>query len=292
MSLSSHLQSREFLQSLPEMPRDKLRDYIFSRGCAWFDSHQEDSDTIRKNCACLGMNCDSGVVREIQHHILLHYFEKFLLFSMTPQQVHSYLTQRVALPDDIAILKKSLAKKTGVLVAVCHFGAVELIGPSLAAAGIPCTGTLRFATGMLSEATRQKALQLAQSGLFADIRFIEIGAGPGAASLEMAAVLRRGGLLLAVFDEPTPYNIEVTLGGHRIMGGAGIDRLAAFMNNNLTVVSACMIRTGDETYKLLLSEHDGSNGGLIQSLYGHFERVCLPLFPQWYFLHEEIPFVK
>jgi lauroyl/myristoyl acyltransferase len=274
------------------MPREKVRDYVFSRGAAWFDTHHEDSELIRKNCAGLGLACDSVVVKEIQRHILLHYFEKFLLFSMTPQQAHAYLTQRVVLPDEIGILRKSLAEKKSVLVAVCHFGAVELIGPSLAAAGIPCTGTLRFATGMLSEATRQKAQQLTQSGLFADLRFVEIGTGPSAASLEMAAVLRRGGLLLAVFDEPTPYNIEVTLGGRRIMGGAGLDKLAAFMNNNLTVVSACMIRTGDETYKLLLSEHDGGKNGLIQSLYGHFERVCLPLFPQWYFLHEEIPFVK
>jgi lauroyl/myristoyl acyltransferase len=295
MTLSSQLQSADFMRALPTLSREQLRDHIFLQGQAWFGCHPEESDTIRKNCTAMGAACDDSLVKDIQHHILLHYFEKLLPFSMTPKQFHAYLTQRVSLPPEISILSKSIAEKRGVLLAVCHFGAIELIGPCLAALGIPFTSTLRFATKTLSVAARQKAGELSGSGLFADIQFIEIGAAASATSLEMAAVLRRGGLLCAVFDEPTRYGTEVTLFGQRISGGAGIDRLAAFMNNSVTIAAAFMTRTGDETYTLHLSDLtiSGTGKDLIQTLYGTLEAVCLrPRLSQWYFLHEEIPFVK
>jgi lauroyl/myristoyl acyltransferase len=295
MTLSSHLQSEVFMRSLPTLSREQLRQHIFAQGQSWFSSHAEESDTIRKNCAVMGARCDDLLVKDIQQNILLHYYEKLLPFSMTPQQFHAYLTQRVSLPPEIGILSKSIAEKRGVLLAVCHFGAIELIGPCLAALGIPFTSTLRFATKTLSVAARHKAGELSGSGLFADIQFIEIGAAASATSLEMAAVLRRSGLLCSVFDEPTRYGTEVTLLGTKIRGGAGIDKLAAFMNNDVAVVAAFMTRTGDETYTLHLSDLTSSGTGkdLIQTLYRTLEAVCLrPRLSQWYFLHEEIPFVK
>jgi lauroyl/myristoyl acyltransferase len=291
MTLSSYLQSRELMASLPGISRDQLRDHIFTQGSLWFDNHHEETDAIRKNCTELSIGCDDNLIKDIRHHMLLHYYEKLLPFCMTPQQLHEYLTQRVVLPEETGILRKSLAEKKGVLLAVCHFGAVELIGPSLAAQGISFTGTLRFATGTLSEAARSKAGQLAQSGLFADLRFIEIGAGPPAASLEMAAVLRRGELLCAVFDEPARYGAEVTLLNRRILGNAGLEKLVAFMNGAVTVVTAFMIRTKDETYELRCEELESTPAGLTQRMFGAFERECLPSLPQWYFLHEDIPFV-
>jgi lauroyl/myristoyl acyltransferase len=292
MKLSSHLQSTEFMRSLPGISREQLRNHILSEGSAWFSSHEEEADTIRKNCEGFGIPCNIDLIKEIQHHILLHYYEKLLPFCLTPEQFHSYLTERVVLPKEISTIKTNLAVKKSVLLAVSHFGAVELIGSSLAASGIPFTGTLRFATGTLSKAARQKAKELSESGLFADIQLIEIGAPSSSASLEMAAVLRRGGLLLAVFDEPTRYSTDVSLHGRRIRGGAGLDKLVAFMNGAVSVVVACMIRTDNETYKLHISELDSGSNGLIQSIYNDFEQVCLPLLPQWYLLHEEISFVK
>jgi lauroyl/myristoyl acyltransferase len=211
---------------------------------------------------------------------------------MTPEQFKDYLTQRVTSPDEISILEKSLVGKKGVLLSVCHFGAVEMIGPFLAAQGIPFTGTVRFATGALSDAARLKAEQLSRSGLFANIKLIEIGAGSSAASLEMAAVLRRGELLCTVFDEPTRYGIEVSFRGQRILGGAGLEKLVAFMNGAVTVMSAFMIRTDNERYELRLSDIGSATEGLTQRMFGAFERQCLRHLFQWYFLHEEISFVK
>jgi len=291
MTLCSHLQSREFMESLPGISRDQLRSHIFTHGALWFDNHHEETDTIRKNCTSLGIGCDDNLIKEIQRHILLHYYEKLLPFSETPEQFKAYLIHRVKLPKEINVLKKSLGGKKGVLLAVCHFGAVELIGPCLAAQGIPFTGTLRFATGALSQAARQKAKQLSESGLFAELQFIEIGAGPSAASLEMAAVLRRGGLLCAVFDEPARLGVDVSLLDRRILGGSGLEKLVAFMNGAVTVVTAFMIRTEDETYELRLSELESASEGLTQRMFGAFERECLPMLPQWYFLHEDISFV-
>lgn len=292
MTFSSHLQSKEFMESLPGISREQLRDHIFAHGALWFNDHHEETDAIRKNCTALGIGCDAGFIKDVQRHVLLHYYEKLLPFSMTPEQFKAYLSQRVVLPKEINLVKKSLGEKKGVLIAVCHFGAVELIGPSLAAQGIPFTGTLRFATGALSEAARSKAGRLAQSGLFAALRFIEIGNGPSAASLDMAAVLRRGELLCAVFDEPARYGAEVTLLNRRILGNAGLEKLVAFMNGAVTVMTAFMVRTHDEAYELRLAELASDPEGLTQRMFGAFEKECLPLLPQWYFLHEEISFVK
>ena len=292
MTLSSHLQSREFLESLPGISRDELRDHIFEQGAVWFENHHDETDTIGKNCSALGIGCDASLIKDIQRHILLHYYEKLLPFSMTPEQFKEYLSQRVVLPGENRVLKKSLGDKKGVLLSVCHFGAVELIGPSLAAQGIPFTGTLRFATVALSDAARSKAGQLTKSGLFADLKFIEIGAGPSASSLEMAAVLRRGELLCTVFDEPARHGVEVSLFGRRVLGNAGLEKLVAFMNGAVTVVTAFMIRTKDETYEFRCAELKSAPEGLTQRMFGTFERECLPYLSQWYFLHEDIPFVK
>jgi lauroyl/myristoyl acyltransferase len=292
MRFSSHLQSKEFMESLPGISREQLRDHIFTQGASWFDNHHEETDTIRKNCTALGIGCDDNFIRAVQSNILLHYYEKLLPLCMTPPQLHDYLTKRVLLPKEIHLLKKSLKEEKGVLLASCHFGAVELIAPSLAAQGIPFTGTLRFATGTLSEAARNKAGQLTQSGLFANLRLIEIGNGPSAASLEMAAVLRRGELLCAVIDEPARYGVEVNVCGRRVLGNAGLEKLVAFMNGAVTVVTAFMIRTENETYELRLTELDSASAGLTQRMFDAFEKECLPLLPQWYFLHEEISFVK
>jgi lauroyl/myristoyl acyltransferase len=292
MTFSSHLQSKEFMESLPGISRDQLREHIFAQGEVWFDKHQEEADIIRRNCKTLTIDVNEELVKDIQCHVLLHYYEKLLPFCMTPRQLHEYLVQRVLLPKEIGLLKKSLGEKKGVLLSVCHYGAVELIGPSLAAQGIPFTGTLRFATAALSEAARGKARQLAASGLFADLGFIEIGTGPTAASLEMAAVLRRGKLLCAVFDEPARLGVEVSVLDRRILGNAGIEKLVAFMNGAVTVMAAFMIRTGNETYELHLSELASASVGLTQRMFATFERECRSELSQWYLLHEEISFVK
>jgi lauroyl/myristoyl acyltransferase len=291
MSLSSHLQSKEFIASLPELSREQLRSHILSRGAAWFDYHREETVIIEKNCSALGLACSGTLIKDIQHHLLLHYYEKLLPFCMTPGQFKEYLYERIAVTKELNLLAKSLGDKKGVLLSVCHFGAVELIGPCLAVRGIPFTGTLRFKTGVLSEAARQKAAQLSRSGLFAELKLIEIG-GPSAASLEMAAALRRGELLCTVFDEPTRNGIEVDFFNRKILGNGGLEKLVAFMSGAITVVAAFMIRRENETYDLFLSDLGSGSESLTQRMFDALGRQCGPALSQWYFLHEAISFVN
>lgn len=201
MNLSSFFQTPEFLASLPAAGRKELRGHILSKGNEWFEAHPGESSIIEKNLAAFGMSHDPAFLDNVKTNVLLHYYEKLLPLCLSPQEYRDYLMERVTMPKEFTDLKKSALENSGVLCAVCHFGAVELIGPALAAAGLSFTGALRFSTKHLSEAVRERSDRLAATGLFAPMGFVEIGGANPAAALDMAAVLRRGGMLLAVFDE-------------------------------------------------------------------------------------------
>jgi lauroyl/myristoyl acyltransferase len=290
MTLSSFLLTSDFFESLPHKSIDELRSYIITKGEEWFDSCPEEAVVIKKNLQRFGIPHDNALVWQVQTHVLLHYYEKLLPFCLQPRDFHRYLMERVAMPPELAALKVCCGRGTGVVLAVCHFGAVECIGPALAAHGLGLTGSLRFSTRELSSAARGRSAELAVTGLFAPMEFIEIG-GEQPAALEMAAVLRKGGMLLAVFDEKTNYSVPVSLFKKQVWGGAGLDRLVRLAQAGAAVWSAFAIRNDNETYEVRLSEHSGTGPQLVQSLYHNLEAVCAARCAQWYFLHEEIPFV-
>ncbi|HUI93060.1 MAG TPA: hypothetical protein VLX68_12505 [Chitinivibrionales bacterium] len=292
MNLSSFLLSPELFESLPHKSLEELRSYILTKGEEWFDGCPEEAVVIKKNLTRLGVPHDNALVWQVQTHVLLHYYEKLLPFCLAPRDFHGYLMERVAMPPEFAALKADLGRGNGVVLAVCHFGAVECLGPALAARGMGITGALRFSTMQLSTTTADRAAELAASGLFAPVHFIEIGSGQSRVALDMAAVLRRGEMLLAVFDEKTNYSVPVSLFGKQVLGGAGLDRLVRFAREGSAVWSAFVVRSDSESYEVRLRRHKGDGPELIQSLYNGLEAVCAPHCAQWYFLHEEIPFVK
>jgi lauroyl/myristoyl acyltransferase len=292
MNLSGFLQSQDFLESLPHRSSDELRDYVFSKGRDWFDAYPEKSMVIVKNLSAFGMQYAPAFLKQVQTHILLHYYEKLLPLCLSPRDYHKYLTDRIRIPPEIENLKNKLSENKGLLLAVCHFGAVELIGPTLAANGLPFTGVLRFATKNLSAAAKNRSQELAATGLFVPIGFVEIGNAQSPAALEMAAVLRRGGILLTAFDEKTEYSVPVTLKNRQVWGGAGLDKLVKFAQADVPVWTAFAVRNNDETYDMRLFEMSHNKGGIVQAMYASLESLLVSHCAQWYFLHEEIPFVQ
>ncbi len=291
MKLSGFLQSPDFLASLPRKSREELRSLIFTKGREWFDAYPEESMVIARNLRAFSIPATGALVREIQNNVLLHYYEKMLPLCLSPGDYHRYLTERIAMPPEFETLAADAGSTSGVVIAVCHFGAVECIAPALAARGIPVTGALRFATPGLADAARARSGAMAASGMFAPVNFIEIGSDRPAA-LDMAAVLRRGGVLLAVFDEKTPYSLPVTLLRRQVWGGAGLDRLVRFAQPGARVFTAFAERGDDERFELRLHRLDADDPMLVQSLYNDLEPLLGTRCAQWYFLHEEIPFVN
>jgi lauroyl/myristoyl acyltransferase len=292
MRLSNFLQSPDFLASLSRMSKEELRSQIFTKGRQWFDSYPEESMVIAKNLRALAVPATPALMREIQTHILLHYYEKMLPMCLSPETYYRYLVDRVAVPPEFSTLSAATAGTKGVVLATCHFGAVECIAPALAARGISLTGALRFSTSNLSAAARAQANELAASGLFAQINFVEIGNAQSPAALDMAAVIRRGGVLLAVFDERTQYSVPVTLLKKRVWGGAGLDRLIRFAQPDTSVFTVLADRTDSETYSLHLHQLHPHDPQLVQAMYLDLEAMLARSLAQWYFLHEEIPFVN
>ncbi len=268
-----------------------MHSYVLAKGKEWFDSYPEESMVVAKNLRALDIPPHQALVKRIQAHILLHYYEKLLPLCLSPEELHRYLLDRVSVPPELENLKEALARKKGVLLATCHFGAVECIGPALAALGIPFTGVLRFSAGHASDAARSRAADLTATGLFAQINFVEIGNPRTVAALDMAAVLRRGGILLAVFDERTPYSVPVSLCGKQVWGGAGLHRIVRLAQDQTSVWTAFSVRSDGETYGLRLHELNGDDPAPVQSMYNDFESLLAHYMVQWYFLHEEIPFV-
>jgi hypothetical protein len=158
--------------------------------------------------------------------------------------------------------------------------------------GLSLTGALRFATPGLATAARKRSGELSASSLFADITIVEIGNSPSGAALDMAAALRRGGMLLTVFDEKTPYSVPVSLLGKQVWGGAGLDRFVRFACPGAEIWTIFMVRKENETYDMLLFRIAPEDSDPVATIYKHLESVLSSSFSQWYFLHEEIPFVK
>lgn len=77
----------------------------------------------------------------------------------------------------------------------------------------------------------------------------------------------------------------------KVWGGAGLDRLVKFGRPDTAIWSAFAIRNESETYSLRLCGHKSGRGGFVASLYRELGSLLSEHYAQWYFLHEEIPFV-
>jgi lauroyl/myristoyl acyltransferase len=289
MSLSKYIQQKEFLLSLQNAGPDALRQSVMNRGVEWFSAHSDEGMQIEKNLSGLGIAFDEGLIDRIQQHILLHYYEKLLPLCAEPASYHRFITDHVDTSQAIHIINSLSAAGKSIILATAHFGGVELIAPSLSIQKLPVSAAVRFTTLQFSSLIQSLAQKLSASTLFGQIRFIEIGNPNTAAAMEMAGALRRKDLLITIFDEKTEYSVPATLFGKKIWAGAGLDRLMKFSGVPCALCAAFMVRTSDDSYQLILDEVPGSD---MQALYSNLEIQLKKHLEQWYFLHEEIPFVS
>lgn len=290
MSLSKYLQSHEIIESIFGKSPDDVRSLILNKGMQWFTDNPEEKETIKSNLITFGIPFTNDLITAIQEHTVLHYYEKILPLCGDPEFYFHFLRDNVD-RREIDTLQGALRKKRGVLVTVAHFGGIELIVPTLSLYKLPIHPVLRFTTEQFSKVAHKHAKNMEDSGLFGPIKFIEIGRHGTVAALEMAAVLRKKEVLLSVFDEKTDYSTPVTLFGRKISGGAGLDRLLRFVNTPVVVFNAFMIRSGVNNYTLKFNEIDVTGGSPIQSMFHNLEKTVKDNLEQWYFLHEEIPFI-
>lgn len=292
MSLSAYLQNSQRLAAIRGKEPSAVRAHIMRLGEEWYREHPEENELIAQNLRDLALPADEQTVARVRAHIILHYFEKLLPLCGDPGYYHRFLAERVDGGEVAERLGEATGAGRGVLLAMPHFGAVELIAPLLAMRMLPVTAVLRFKTAALSHMAHDHVRRMADSGLFSRIRFIEIGKPGTNAALDMAAVLRRGEILLSVFDEKTDYSVPVTLMGRRVWGGAGLDKLMKFAGASIDIYGAFMLRREQERYSLHLRPVDPRGDNPVQQLYDELERMLENHLEQWYFLHEQIPFVE
>jgi lauroyl/myristoyl acyltransferase len=287
------MQSGDVLREAPGKTPKAFRELILKRGRSWFDEHPEDRQIIAENAEAFGFSPSDEMLTSIEENISLHYFEKLVPLCGDPAFLAEFVRSNVNAENAVKSVGTKLEEGKGVLLATPHFGAVELLTPTLSLQRIPMSAVLRFTTQELSERVHAHAEKLTEGGLFAPIRFIELGKPGTSAGMEMAAVIRRKEVLLTVFDEKTNYSIPVSLFGKKLWGGAGLDRLVKFSSAPIAVFAAFMVRTEKEFgYELRLAEIAPDGNNLIQNMYDALQDILRDHFEQWYFLHEQIPFVE
>jgi lauroyl/myristoyl acyltransferase len=290
-SLNRFLQSSEIMGQARRGGPALLRGTILERGGTWYGEHPDEAARIAANLSQFGLPCSDRHVQDVQRHVLLHYYEKILPLSCSPVEYREYLSRRVEARGGLGRIADAQAGGKAALLAVAHFGAVELIVPTLALHRQPVTGAVRFATEELSRRAAERAAMLTESGGFGPIGLIEIGKPRATAALDMAAVIRRGEILVSVFDERTDYSTPCSLFGRTVWGGAGLDRLIAFSGAPLAAFTAFMVRSEEETYALNVQDLPLDREATVQAMYDHLARNVKEHAEQWYFLHEEIPVV-
>lgn len=290
MSLSTYLQKKVFAAD-PGHDLSALKRLVLDTGKTYYRDHPDERRVLGANLRAFGIDAGPDVVDEVAHHILLHYYEKLIALFSTPQGFADYLDERVDDTRAVETIARHQADGRAVLLAVPHYGGVELVTPTFLRAKLPITAALRFQTEELSRNVNAQAEVMEDSSLFGHVEFIEVGKPGVPAALEMAGVMRRGGILLSVFDERTEYSIPVSLLGRQVWGGAGLHKLLAFSRAPHALCAVFMKRTDGERYALTLEEVPADHTEPVQALYDHLEAVLTSAPEQWYFLHEEIPFV-
>jgi lauroyl/myristoyl acyltransferase len=293
MSLSEFLQCNEVIRCTREGDPEKLLTTILEKGNEWFLVHPEERAFIKSNLDAFGLESNRNVVEHFQHHLILHYYEKLLGLCLPPEKFREFLFSNIIVNNGIEQLTNSLSEGKAVLLANGHFGAVEFSTPVLAAYKLPVNTVLRFKTETLAKMVSERASQLSKQADFGKINFIQIGRAGTSAAMEMAAALRRKEILISIFDEETEYSKKVQLFGSQVWGGAGIDRIIRFSGTELDLFTIFMVRTSNNKYHLHIKKIDASDPTeLIDNIYKSLETIVLNHPEQWYFLHEEIPFVE
>ena len=291
MSLSRHLQ-KNILPNIQNISPNELKSGVLQLGSQWYSEHSDEQLLIEKNLDQFKISATPELIDNIKENILLHYYEKLLPLTGTPQQYFQFLNDSIDGSEAIEQIEAVHRSGRGVLLATAHFGAVEFIAPFLSIRKLPMNVLLRFTTEQMSASINDRAEQYFQSGLFEKTRFIELGKPKTSAALDMAAVLRRNELLLAVFDEKTDYSIPVTLYNKQLWGGAGLHKLIAFTQRDIALFTIFMLRLKNGRYKVIVKEIDKDSKEAVQMLYNSLSDLIADNLEQWYFLHEELPFVE
>jgi lauroyl/myristoyl acyltransferase len=289
MSLSSFLQTPDILGKLPGLGADGVMELIAGLTQKWYQENPDERAIIQENLHRFNLTANDSKTDAIIHHIGLHYGEKFLPLALSPEALYAFLTDRIDSNEALSVFKEDHSRGHGILILTGHVGAIEFIVPTLSIKHIPLSAALKFSTERLAQAARARADMMKSTGKFGEIQFIEVGKPGTSAAMDMAAALRRKEALLTVFDEKTPYSIPTSLFGTTVWGGAGLQKLIAFAKE-AKVYSTFMIREANR-YRLCIKRIEPSAEPIAQ-MYAHLEETVKPRIEQWYFLHEEIPFVE
>ncbi|HTX72662.1 MAG TPA: lysophospholipid acyltransferase family protein [Rectinemataceae bacterium] len=159
MSLGlSELLQRLFPDFVRLAPLRASRDLILTAGVLYFALNRCERVQIERNVHDLLGHGERSrrVKRAVFGHILEHYFEKLLVANRPLPFVTSYVRSRVE-TSGLSQLDAALALGRGVLAVTAHWGAVELIPPTLLGFGYPVSIVLEARTPRLRAALERLA---------------------------------------------------------------------------------------------------------------------------------------
>jgi len=168
MSLSKTLQSPEIISSIKGKTFEEIMDILRIRGRRYYAENPQETETIKNNLISFGLPFDTDILKNVQEHIIYHYAEKILPLAGTPGQLADFVEKRVDFQQAKDMVSNAL-QKGSVLIAVSHFGGIELIVSSLSFLKFPINPVLKFSTQSLSDSLHDFAIQMEKSSLFAQV---------------------------------------------------------------------------------------------------------------------------
>jgi KDO2-lipid IV(A) lauroyltransferase len=175
-------------------PPGLARGLMLAAGALYFALNQRERQAIEENVSDLlgrGERAETAK-RTVFRHTIEHYFEKLLVANKPQAFVRAFVRNRVACAG-LGRLDEALAAGRGAIAVTAHWGAVELIPPTLLELGYPVSIVLETRTPRLRE-----ALERLVAGTDAEL----IIASRGDPVLErILAALGRGRVLVTQVDE-------------------------------------------------------------------------------------------
>ena len=129
------------------------RGLMLAAGSIYFAINAQERRRIEANvCDLLGPGVRAEEAkRKVFGHILEHYFEKLLVANRPRSFLDGFVRNRVSV-NGLELLDEALAQGKGAIAVTAHWGAVELIPPTLAERGYPLSVVLEARTPRLRAA--------------------------------------------------------------------------------------------------------------------------------------------
>lgn len=281
--LSNFLQSHAFMTLVRVLPWVVSYYLIRLLTAVYFLAGGQERRLIRNNIEeVFERNCSRKEIdllfRRTLKGIFNHYFEKLFLACSDNHRWKSYFLERIRLPEK-KLLEEVLARKEGLILVSCHFGAVEFLPGFLTLLGYSVAIVAKFKTERLRKKCEEKAKSVSAT---------IIDANEKNSFFRAISALREGKILITQCDEVACWKADPTRSINLFNTAFQVDRTVAILHkrSRAPVLFGYIRRDSPGSYTVEIDDLGGTDGFTFESLeeriLKEFEGLVYTYPDQWY----------